>query len=385
MGRRGDQNMSPTPTLSPRPPPHTSKLPPKQATTFAHPQPPSPEKNKPQTVDGFNSLPEVLRMGRRKSALELQLNEILDGSNTLRCQSFDVRRRQQQELARAETIIKNCASMHKGALEVMHAVRFANKLKRLQTPAETRAARVLADKEAARARVRADLAKLQGMIDGAKITTGMTLIGDMWAGMLFGKVAGLLRRWNDNMVQALQAELAAIKRADIEDVEAKQSLWSEESRGQEPQQMTYMCLKRYLVNEIGISKSQVDRCGRRGKSALLELLKSESEVQPDTAQRYNLAQASFKQQQAAHQAALQQGSVQLTAQAGVVAVSPRAERLSTIAEEEGYSCTLEDAEPLEEMSHDSFSSEEEHESIALSPTPHKPRGSAPNRGYRRGR
>jgi len=376
--------MSPTTQLSPRPPPHTSKLPPKQAT-FARPQPPSPEKNKPQTVDGFNSLPEVLRMGRRKSALELQLNEILDGSNTLRCQSFDVRRRQQQELARAETIIKNCASMHAGALEVMHAVRFANKLKRLQTPAETRAARVLADKEAARARVRADLAKLQGMIDGAKITTGMTLIGDMWAGMLFGKVAALLRRWNDNMVQSLQAELAAIRRADIEDVEAQQSLWSEESRGQEPQQMTYMCLKRYLVNEIGISKSQVDRCGRRGKFALLELLESESEVQPDTAQRYNLAQASFKQQQAAHQAALQQGSVQLTAQADVVAVSPRAERLSTIAEEEGYSCTLEDAEPLEEMSHDSFSSEEEHESIALSPTPHKPRGSAPNRGYRRGR
>merc|ERR1711865_447628 len=376
----GEISMSPTPTLSPRPPPHTSKLPPKQATK-ARPQPPSPDKNKPQTVDGFNSLPEVLRMGRRKSALELQLNEILDGSNTLRCQSFDVRRRQQQELARAETIIKNCASMHAGALEVMHAVRFANKLKRLQTPAETRAARVLADKEAARARVRADLAKLQGMIDGAKITTGMTLIGDLWAGMLFGKVAALLRQWNDNMVQSLHAELAAIRRADIEDVEAQPS----ESRGQEPQQMTYMCLKRYLVNEIGISKSQVDRCGRRGKSALLELLESESEVQPGPAQRYNLAQASFKQQQAAHQAALQQGSMQLTAHADVVAVSPRAERLSTIAEEEGYSCTLADAEPLEEMSHDSFSSEEEHESIVLSPTPHKPRGSAPNRGYRRGR
>ena len=358
--------MSPTPqpTLSPRPPPsseqskpHTNKVPPKQAT-FARPQPPSPEKNKPQTVDGFNSLPEVLRMGRRKSALELQLNEILDGSNTLRCQSFDVRRRQQQELARAETIIKNCASMHKGALEVMHAVRFANKLKRLQTPAETRAARVLADKEAARARVREDLAKLQGMIDGAKITTGMKLIGDVWAGMLFGKVAALLCGWNDNMVQSLQAELAALRQADLED--AQQSLWSE-SRGQEPQQMTYMCLKRYLVNEIGISKSQVDRCGRRGKAALLHLLESESEVQ--------------------------QGSAQLTcsAQADVVAVSLHAEGLSTIEEEEGYACALEDAELLGEMSHDSFSSEEEHESIALSTTPHKPRGSAPKGGYRRGR
>jgi len=165
------------------------------------PKPPSP-RTKPTTVDGFNSLPAVLRQGRRKSSLELQLMQILDDSTKLRVSTFELRRKQQQELLRAETIVRNCSSMHKGALQVMHAVRFANKLTKPETAAETKAARIAEQKLAAKARVRADLAKLQEMIDGAKMNAAMQMTRELWTKMLNGKIAQMLWHWGNKVVDS---------------------------------------------------------------------------------------------------------------------------------------------------------------------------------------
>ena len=46
--------------------------------------------------------------------------------------------------------------------------------------------------------IMADLAKLQGMVDRAKQTSGMQTLAALWTSMLKGKVAGMVLRWNQN-------------------------------------------------------------------------------------------------------------------------------------------------------------------------------------------
>lgn len=160
--------------------------------------PKSPESKK---MSGFNSLPDKPRMGRRRSSLEEQLEEVMQTSRNLQVATAEHRRAQQQEIRKAEGIVQQCdamVSIHQQATEVMTAMRFKRKVKALAEPSDEEKAAMAQRRKESKEEIMADLAKLQGMVDKAKQTTGMQTLAALWTEILKGKVARMVLHWNQN-------------------------------------------------------------------------------------------------------------------------------------------------------------------------------------------
>jgi len=67
-----------------------------------------------------------------------------------------------------------------------------------------------------RAQMVEDLAKLQGMVDKAKQTTGMQTLASLWTDMLRGKIAGMILRWNQEACGPRDLEMPALPEEDEE-------------------------------------------------------------------------------------------------------------------------------------------------------------------------
>lgn len=164
-----------------------------------------------KTVEGFNSFPEGLREGRRRSSLERQLGDIMSDADHLHTRTMDYRRKRLEELERCEALVlKVDGIVHEAALRVMDVVRFKHLCKtRAEEKAEAAAAEAEAEAEVSererlraekKAKVQEDLDKLMGMVNMAKQNTATAMLRELWAGWLRGKTAAYIARWRNKLL-----------------------------------------------------------------------------------------------------------------------------------------------------------------------------------------
>lgn len=169
-------------------------------------------KDKATIGSGFNALPKEVRQGRRRSSLEVTLQEIMDNTLDLKVRTIEFRKKQQDELLRADSIVKECdamVTMHENATKVMAAVRWKRKINRVQSSSESAPESPEVDREeevrvenlrraSARAEALKDLAKLQGMVTRAKQTNAMQTMLQVMKEMMRGHAAMLIDVWATN-------------------------------------------------------------------------------------------------------------------------------------------------------------------------------------------
>lgn len=127
--------------------------------------------------------------------------EVMQTSRNLQVATAEHRKAQHEEIKKAEGIVQQCdamVSVGQQATEVVMAMRFKRKVKAKMAPSDEEKAVMAQRRKESKEEIMADLAKLQGMVDKAKQTTGMQTLAALWTEMLKGKVAGMVLRWNQN-------------------------------------------------------------------------------------------------------------------------------------------------------------------------------------------